>query len=147
MGISLESDKNEKNELFFTNFIPWYRADGEKSSGGSLQEWIEPSVPLFSRLVDIINPRVILCLGKTVFDGIRMAAGQEYNYKGKKYYNDVIGTGAEVVDFKGKSIYVVPLAHSGNYGNLNRNERKKTDPSTRYAKQIQDWKAWYKFIV
>lgn len=75
--------------------------------------------------MDIINPRVILCLGKTVFDGVRLAAGQEYNYKGKKYYNDVIGTGAEVVDFKGKSIYVVPLAHSGNYGNLNRNERKK----------------------
>lgn len=38
LGISLESDKNEKKELFFTNFIPWYRADGEKSSGGSLQE-------------------------------------------------------------------------------------------------------------
>jgi hypothetical protein len=55
----LDSDNNTYEDLFFTNFVPWYRAVNEKTSSGFKDNWIQPSALLFERLVDIIQPKVI----------------------------------------------------------------------------------------
>ena len=58
---NLMEDTNTYHDLYFTNFIPWYREGGEKISGGYGVGWTEMAIPFFQELVDIIKPEIILC--------------------------------------------------------------------------------------
>ncbi|MCQ2510902.1 MAG: uracil-DNA glycosylase family protein, partial [Lachnospiraceae bacterium] len=57
-------------DLFFTNLIPGFRASG-KSTGGFSQNWITETVKEeFKALVEILEPQIIICLGRAVYESV-----------------------------------------------------------------------------
>ena len=59
IGFDILSDDPK---LFFTNLVMGYRLQG--TSGGFKATWANADAPFFRRLVDIIHPSVLFCLGK-----------------------------------------------------------------------------------
>lgn len=56
------------DDLFFTNFVLGYRTHG--TSGNYQKEWAERDSVFFKELVEVIEPKVILCLGKATFRAV-----------------------------------------------------------------------------
>ena len=120
--------------LFFTNFVLGYRVKG--SSGNFKRKWANEDAAYFRRLVDIIRPRILLCLGKDTAKSVLNCFGLPMP---KGSYNNVIKSKENPfrVSLPGGSVYIFALAHCGVMGTLNRNRGsgKKTSPDL----QIQDW--------
>lgn len=71
--------KKHHNELYFTNLIPGYR-DSRLSTGNNaeVQKGITPYViDNFKNLVEILKPKIIICLGKLVSESIADAYGKK----------------------------------------------------------------------
>ena len=157
-GIELESvtDKNLKElfqatfdyditercrELFFTNLVLGYRS--KWTSGNLRGSWIADDVPFFRRLADIIEPKVIICLGKDTFIGVVYAlTGKrprivKYNAFLESDRNPIL---AELPS--GKRTAVFAEAHCGAIGTMNRNRpRSKGEPwGVKLERQKEDWK-------
>lgn len=143
--IGYEDIKNNNyRDLFFTNLVLGYRTKG--SSQGCVASWIKKDLAFFNRLVQILKPKVILCLGKDTFEGVLEAFsihspinGLSYNsYIEKRIVSEIILNDKEVVR-------VFPLAHCGVLGTMNRNvqcgKRSKD-----LNKQKEDWKYINKYI-
>lgn len=133
----LQTDHNTYTDLFFTNFIPWYRKAG-KISGGFKASWVRHSACFFAELIDIIQPKVILCLGRSVFEGV-LGIGNAKVYPSGKTFNDIITEGPIEVRLGSSDAFVFPLAHCGSYGTLNRNNREKLSKEHVLDLQKQDW--------
>lgn len=73
IGFDILSDDPK---LFFTNLVMGYRLQG--TSGGFKATWANADAPFFRRLVDIIHPRVLLCLGKDTFRCTLRALGLQH---------------------------------------------------------------------
>ena len=121
--------------LFFTNFVLGYRVKG--TSGGFKKKWADANAKYFRRLVEIISPRILLCLGKdttrSVLNcfGLPMPTGS---------FNKIIEDKSNPFCVRlsdGNPVYIFALAHCGVMGTLNRNRGsgKKLLPDL----QIQDW--------
>lgn len=100
--------------------------------------WEKHDKGYFKELTDIIQPRVILCLGKSTFEGVLSAFGAkppcsitDYNEFIERTHNPV-----PVTLENGNTAYVFALAHCGAMGTLNRNRKKSTD----LTNQIEDWR-------
>ena len=133
-GIHLDIEK-PCSEVFFTNFVLGYRNEG--TSGGFKKEWIHHDKGYFLELVEIIQPKVILCLGRDTFEGVLTAFGiaskvkiESYNAFIESAFNPV-----SVTFSNGNHIFIFALAHCGAMGTLNRNEKRHTG----LEKQIRDW--------
>lgn len=123
-------------DLFFTNLILGYRTKG--FSGGYKREWAEHDTGFFKELADIIAPIVILCLGRSTFEGVLSALDVSQTAPTKDY-NAFIESQANPVAVTlkdGKTAYVFALAHCGAMGTLNRNGKKSTDLNN----QLEDWR-------
>lgn len=117
--MDLEKDKNTYTKLFFANFVPWYRCPGEKISGGYKKEWYEPSTEIFKDLVDIINPKTIMCLGKRIYENVCSSLDEpKVRHKGK--YSDFVAQGNGTVKCKNGYTHIVPLVHPGTFGTKSR---------------------------
>lgn len=131
-------------DLFFTNFILGYREHG--TSGGFRQQWIRDDAPYFKRLTEIIDPEMIICLGKNTFEGVMFAlTGKMERIQGFNRFLDSGENYRTAALPSGKSVRVYAVAHCGTIGTMNRNRGKKNeDGSPRSSKdiaiQIQDWK-------
>lgn len=123
-------------ELFFTNFILGYRSKG--LSGGYKNAWAAHDKVYFKELADIIEPKVILCLGRSTFEGVRSAFGMALPSRIKDYntFIESPNNPVSVTLENGKTTYIFALAHCGAMGTLNRNGKKSTDLN----KQLEDWK-------
>ncbi len=122
---SIGYDLNVQNsDLFFTNLIPHYRLT-EGISGGYSAKWLTDEIKyFFNELVDILNPKVILCLGKSTFCGALKSLGDEdYTKHTLGRYNQIIEKGFVSVN----DVSVFPLAHCGSLGTNNRNKGSKTN--------------------
>lgn len=128
-AVDLKTDRNTQTQLFFTNYVPWYREKGKKISGDYKKSWEEPSKDLFYRLVEIIEPKVVLCLGQKTYNNVCNALEIPEAKKGKSY-SEIIEKGYHNAMVNGTSIKVFPLAHPGYWGTRNRN----------LEKQMSDWK-------
>ena len=62
-------------DLFFTNFVLGYRNKG--ISGGYRKKWADRDKEYFSELVNIVTPRVVLCLGRSTFEAVLSAMAPE----------------------------------------------------------------------
>ena len=109
-------------DLFFTNLVPGYRKDS-KSTGGFKATWITKQVKEdFKDLVSVLNPEIIICLGKDTF----MQVCQLYGKKGvfqKKNWNDYLSAQeepVEIIDESGRTIHIFASAHPGYLGMRNR---------------------------
>jgi uracil-DNA glycosylase len=123
-------------DLFFTNFILGYRNKG--TSGGYKSEWAKHDKGYFKELADIIGPKVILCLGRSTFEGVLSAFDRKLD-TAIKDYNDFIESECnpvQVILENGSVAHVFALAHCGAMGTLNRNRKKSTDLDN----QLNDWR-------
>ncbi len=128
----------ECSDIFFTNLVLCYRADS-KISGGFKPIWASNCGEFFKELVDIIQPKVILCLGRGTYEGVMKALGGKAE---SGSYNKIIDkhTPSEAGGYK-----VFPLAHCGSMGTANRNKGKdKYEDKLHYQKE--DWKAIQKYL-
>lgn len=121
---------NRYEDLFFTNLCLGYRSKG--TSGNLKKSWLRRDYGFFKRLVAILCPETIICLGRATFEGVLDALCIEK--PGIKSYNWFIRN--EVNPIKYGDIHIYGFAHCGTMGTLNRNGRK----STSLDKQIEDWK-------
>lgn len=137
LNYQIDSDYGLSSNLFFTNFVLCYRNKG--CSGNFNNQWIHNCSYYFLQLVEIIEPKVILCLGQRVFNSI-LTVFHEAVPKGN--YNPIIenGTGEKIytVNYSSGQARVFPLAHCGGLGTRNRNYHlpKQKD---KLAYQEQDW--------
>ena len=88
-------------------------------SGGFRQKWANNCSEYFERLVEIIQPKVIICLGRNVFDAVVRVAGLE---PPRHKYNDTIQKGELILTFNDTTCVVFPMAHCGVFGTNNRNK-------------------------
>ncbi len=137
IGYDISNDAPWNRDLFFTNFVLGYRNIG--LSGGFKQKWLRENKAFFFRLASIIEPEIIICLGRNAFHGVMMAFDQKIKIH---RYNDFI-TGpdnpVEVSFPSGKNAYVFAEAHCGAMGTLNRNRLKDADGLTGIELQKKDW--------
>ena len=110
------------DDLFFTNLIPRYRKS-RKSTGGFKAAWVTKQVKQdFKDLVSILNPSIIICLGKDTFKQVCMAYGRRGVMKGKSWteFLDEQTAPVEMLDESGLKVRVFASAHPGYFGVLNR---------------------------
>ena len=134
IGFDILSDDPK---LFFTNLVMGYRLQG--TSGGFKTAWANADAPFFRRLVDIIHPRVLLCLGKDTFRCTLRALGLQ-RLPVIRNYNRFIESSENPVQIHlgdDETTFVFALAHCGVLGTLNRN--RGTSEKASLNKQIQDW--------
>ena len=131
--------RHPNESVFFTNFILGYRNKG--LSGGYQKAWAEHDKRFFRELANIVEPKVILCLARSTFEGVLTA----FDVKLKPAmgnYNRFLESDRNPVGVKmdsGGDAYIFALAHCGALGTLNRN-RGKEKPEDILAYQKQDWK-------
>ena len=131
LSISVETPASE---VFFTNFVLGYRNEG--TSGGFKQDWVRHDKDYFRELTEIIEPKVILCLGRNTFEGVLTAFRKQVQIGAFNHFIESDQNPVPVVLNSGKTAYIFALAHCGVMGTLNRNQGKDTSLNT----QIQDWK-------
>ena len=127
--VDFRKDCNTQAQLFFTNFVPWYREAGANISGGYDKSWKEPSTEFFRKLVSIIEPKIIMCLGRKTYNNVCDALYLHGVKKGKNY-TEIIENGCHEVLVGTHSAYVFPLMHPGYWGT-------RVRP---LDKQMEDWK-------
>lgn len=138
-------------DLFFTNFVLGYRNHG--TSGPFRQKWLRDDAPYFKCLAEIIEPKVILCLGKNTYEGVIYAlTGRMKNIKG---FNRFLDSGENYHDVQldiGQSARVYAVAHCGTIGTMNRNRGKKDPDGSALSSrdlniQKQDWDKIHAYIL
>lgn len=124
-------------DLFFTNFILGYRNHG--LSGGFKQRWLRENKDFFRRLAEIIEPEIIICLGRKPFCGVMMAFDR--NVRIGTYNAFIVGeeNPVELTLSSGKRVLVFAEAHCGAMGTLNRNRLKDPDGLKDIDLQKKDW--------
>lgn len=123
-------------DLFFTNFVLGYRNKG--TSGGYQNSWMLHDKDYFRELVNIMEPKVILCLGRSTFEGVLSAFDLTASFRIRDY-NAFIESSRNPVPVTlpgGETAYLFALAHCGAMGTLNRNRKKNASLDA----QIEDWR-------
>ena len=132
-ALSIPIERSNSN-VFFTNFVLGYRNEG--TSGGFKPDWIRHDQAFFRELAEIIEPQVILCLGRNTFEGVLTAFSKQVQIGAYNHFIESDQNPVPVMLNSGKTAYIFALAHCGVMGTLNRNQGKDTSLNT----QIQDWK-------
>ena len=135
-------DKTRYEELFFTNFALGYRQGTKKSSSGMTEAVMDADADFAKRLIDILEPEIIICLGRHTYE----AAVKAYGLKRPSgSFNKIIEKAAEnpilITASSGKISKLYPVAHCGAMGTLNRNRGQVVEDGRRLALQLKDWKA------
>ena len=138
---SMEEPKNK--ELFFTNLILGYRTD-KKFSGNFKESWLDDTTKkFFSDSVNILNPKVIVCLGKRTYEGVLSALGVQNNIRIENF-NNILDTGNNFEDvvIEGNLVRIFAVAHCGGMGTANRNRSKLYNKKNMSSLDLQkkDWK-------
>lgn len=113
------------NDLFFTNLIPGFRKSG-LSTGGFKKSWITAQVKEdFKELIHILQPQVVLCLGRTTFEGVMdsLSNSRPIIDKWNVYLDERVDKPVEYIiagEDGEKSVSIFPMAHTGSYGVSNR---------------------------
>ena len=133
---SIDISINTPNtDVFFTNFVLCYRAGNNGISGGFKQKWATNCSSYFNRLVKIIEPKIIICLGRAVFNNVLKVAGLKMPHL---KYNEIIESKVYDATFGEHNCKVFPVAHCGALGTNNRNRNQEFHH--RLDIQKNDWK-------
>ncbi len=127
---------NTDNDLFFTNFVLGYRIHG--TSGNFQKDWAAHDRHYFKELVEIIQSKVILCLGKATFQEVLASLAPDLKPRIGMYnrYIESERNPIAITMSSGNCISVFALAHCGVMGTLNRNRKENLS----LEQQIEDWK-------
>lgn len=137
IGYVVSSGAPWNPDLFFTNFVLGYRNKG--FSGNFQMRWLKENKQFFFRLVNIIEPKVIICLGRHTFRGVMMAFEQKVKIGNYNAFITGKNNPVEVSLPSGQKAYVFAEAHCGAMGTLNRSRLKDPDGITGIALQKKDW--------
>ena len=137
IGYDISSGAPWHPDLFFTNFVLGYRNKG--FSGKFSSYWLNESKDFFSRLVNIIEPKVIICLGRHAFRGVMMAFEQKVRIGNYNAFITGKDNPVSVTLSSSQKAYVFAEAHCGAMGTLNRNRLKDPDGATGIDLQVKDW--------
>lgn len=126
-NVDFRTDNNSQKQLFFTNYVPWYRKPGANISGGYDKSWKEPSADIFLELVSIIEPKIIMCLGQKTYNNVCDALNMRAAKKGKNF-TEIVANGCHEATVGSNKIQVFPLMHPGYWGTKARSlEMQKKD--------------------
>lgn len=116
-------DKKRYPELFFTNFCLGYIYEG-KQSGDMTTSIMEKDSDYFKELCNILQPKVIICLGRKTFELSVKALEVETTLKDADRYNDYLekqrNKDGIPVDLEGTKSKIYASAHCGFFGVKNR---------------------------
>lgn len=134
-------DLNQKVEnLFFTNMLLGYRT---VKTSGYLKMPIDRDRIFFKELIDILQPRVVICMGQAVFDAALDAYGEPHPYTGS--FRRALDERKNVFDIGG--IRFFGMGHCGRLGCMNRaGNQKGADEKTGLRMQMQDWEQITKYL-
>ena len=145
LGYDIENDVAEPGkqmtDLFFSNLVLCYRNKG--FSGGFKDKWISNCGEYLRELVEIIEPEVILCLGRKTFEGTLKAFHFDVPKveKGKSGYSKLIAGDQNPFSItygaEKREVKIFALAHCGTMGTNNRNYGTGESGLTL---QLKDWK-------
>lgn len=135
-----DGTRNSK-ELFFTNYVLCYRNGG--LTGGFQNAWVRNCSDYFSRLVAIIEPKVVLCLGRRVYEGVMKSLDGHETVPEWKNYNERLD--AHIPSIVAEiNCAIFPLAHCGIMGTNTRNRGKTFTDILDVQKQ--DWQEIIKYL-
>lgn len=117
-------------DLFFTNFALGYRNKG--LTGGFKGSWLRECEPFFKRLVEIVDPEIIICLGQNTFKAVIRSLGEKTRIRG---YNSFIESKDNPIRCGDHLVFAE--AHCGYFGTIN---RAKGNVKDGMALQLEDWK-------
>ena len=136
--IGYQDIKTPSTDLFFTNYVLGYRNRG--ISGGFRRDWAEHDEVYFRELLNIIEPQVVLCLGKSTFEGVIRSLNPSEKVRVGRFNSFIESekNPVAVVLDSGKTVHVFALAHCGALGTMNRN---RGYPKTGDILEVQkrDW--------
>lgn len=141
--------KNRYNNLFFTNFCLGYRTG--KESGGMTKEVMLRDESYFKELINILNPKIIICLGKDTYECVVQTLDGTPLYISTTDYWNRLNIFQNRVETKDGTI-IYGMGHCGSFGmNINRKMfDKKVFPelSSLSGKELmkRDWQAVNKDI-
>ena len=142
---------NHYNKLFFTNFILCYRLAGQSSKGGfKCQKSADKDVRVlkncsdyFVRLVNIINPKVIVCLEIPPYIGVTSSTNQI-----TPDFRNAIGQPPQHLQIGNTKCYVFAVEQCGSNGANNRSKRFNGVPNhdTGWDLMKKDWNEISKYL-
>ena len=126
----------EKNQtLFFTNLLLGYRTGN--NNGNFKKSYLDRDLIYFKELVNILQPKVVICLGRDTFTYAMKAYGKKISLP--KDYNVALNNRTNTLDVN--HIRFFGMAHCGNLGCLNRiGNQKGVSAREGMERQIEDWK-------
>lgn len=133
------SDCSQNRDLFFTNFFACFRE--RKNTGYLPIPNIKKEREFFAQLVELIHPKVIVCLGKKALVEVCLSLDITIKKSDLTPYGNFIADKSKNPVGLAHTPVVFGMAHPGPQGTLNR--VKNTNPQTRaagIAAQIEDWK-------
>lgn len=152
LGTGFENITEKNSRLFFSNLCLGYRNKG--FTGNFDSKWLKDDLKYFVKdinevaennvpcLLDILEPKYILCMGKEVFYAICEAMNKKISDDQNLY--ELLDEKNNCIDviYKGKPIKVIGLAHPGNMGTANRYTKCKKDRDGKNGKELQkeDWR-------
>lgn len=133
-------------KLFFTNLCLGYRSHG--ASRGLYKSRLNDDVPFIEELIKIVDPKLIVCLGKDTYEAFTKKTKSVSVSLEKNFYKRFVG-GMNYAMYAGK-IPVYGQAHPGPFGASNRkyyNVNPEDDDKTGEELMLKDWtymKQWLK---
>ena len=127
------------DDLFFTNICLGYRNIG--NSGGFKKSWITYiEKAAYPKLLGILKPKVIICLGQNAYDYFLDVMGI-VDLRNRSNFNQFIEDNCKN-PFKLGNSFVFAVAHCGVMGTLNRNRAKRRGNEkikNNLDIQVEDW--------
>ncbi len=152
LKMDIGSGPDENQPLFFSNLCLGYRNKGY--SGGFKRKWLTDDVKYLVGyddngvhiygLLEIIQPKIVICLGKEVYGTVTKALGVKAPLV--QFYN-LLDAGRNYTDvcFSDNNIRIFGMAHPGSMGQANRMSRCTIEGNTLDGMKLQkkDWKVVY----
>lgn len=122
-----------ERRLFFTNMLLGYRTKGNT---GSLKSSPIQDKALFKELVNILHPKIVICLGARTFEAAITTFGESVPYRiGFRF---ALEQGKTVAVING--IHIFGMSHCGALGCMNRAGNKKgMGAEAGLEMQVKDW--------
>ena len=139
---------NKYSDLFFTNFCLGYRLGSE--TGGMTTEQMMLDSDYFRALVGIVQPKIIIALGKDTFECVvRTLKDDSFRISSNEFWDALNNCKSyEKVTYDDKNAVVLGMAHCGAFGvNVNRKKMAKAGNTLSGLELMKnDWRGINKFV-